>query len=172
MKYAEQIVKWGKIKPFFDKSYHFNTIDIETIDNELFMFGYTLNKQHHVSFNNFYNKLHDMIIDSIQAKKDILTWSRYDNTHLLKLILKNASKKDIKNILLRVGKVSPIYTYTYKTFTFVIENIIKDSIIIKVIDLNESKRTIILYNLKNLYSTDLLTTAQNYGFDYYSKMGI
>jgi len=172
MKYADQIVKWGKIKPFFDKSYHFNTIDIETIDNELFMFGYTLNKQHHVSFNNFYNKLHDMIIESIQAKKDILTWSRYDNTHLLKLILKNASKKDIKNILLRVGKVSPIYTYTYKTFTFVIENIIKDSIIIKVIDLNESKRAIILYNLKNLYSADLLTTAQNYGFDYYSKMGI
>ena len=125
MKYADQIIKWGRVKPFFDKTYNFNTIDIETIDNKLFMLGYTLHKQHHVKYDNFYNHFHDLIIQSVQSKKDILTWSRYDNTFLLKLILSKANKSDIRGILLKVGKVTPIYNYQYDNFTITIVNIIK-----------------------------------------------
>ena len=36
MKQASEIIEWGKLKPYFDKTYQFNTIDIETIDNKLF----------------------------------------------------------------------------------------------------------------------------------------
>ena len=171
MKYAEQIIKWGRIKPFFDKSYSFNTIDIETIDNNLFMFGYTNNGKHYIKLDTFYNTFHDLMIMSLRKHKDILTWTRYDNTHLLKLILSKASKKDIKTILLRVGKISPIYSYKYRNFKFTIINIIKDSIMFKVTDLNDKSRTIVLYNLKNLYDTDLETTAKNYNLGYYSKLG-
>ena len=172
MKYADEIIKYGRVKPFFDKSYKFNTIDIETIDNDLFLLGFTDNNKHFDIYDNFFTKLHEFFINSARNHKDILTWSRYDNTHLLKLILTRANKSDIKSILLKVGKVTPIYTYTYKTFTFSIVNIIKDSIILKITDLNYRERTLIIYNLKNLYDTDLLTTAKNYGLDYYSKMGI
>ncbi|HHW79177.1 MAG TPA: hypothetical protein GX742_00065, partial [Acholeplasmataceae bacterium] len=42
-KRSQDIVKWGKLKPYFDRTYDFNTIDIETVDNELFIFGYTSN---------------------------------------------------------------------------------------------------------------------------------
>ena len=171
MKYADQIIQWGKVKPFFDKSYNFNTIDIETIDNELFMLGYTLDGKHYINYDNFYNNLHNVMIKSLQNHKDILTWTRYDNTHLLKLILQNVKKKDINKILLRVGKVSPIYSYKYKEFTFTIQNIIHDSIIFKVKDINEKSRVLILYNLKNLYDTNIEKTAKNYGLDYYSKLG-
>ena len=172
MKYANEIIKYGRVKPFFDKTYNFNTIDIETIESELFLFGYTDNKKHVVKYDNFYNNLHDFIITSVRDKKDILTWSRYDNTHLLKLILCKANKNDINKILLRVNKGLPIYEYKYKFFTFTIINIIKDSIILKLTDRNNTSRTIVLYNLKNLYDSDLLTTAKNYGLDYYTKIGI
>jgi len=172
MKYASDIIKYGKIKPFFDKTYSFNTIDIETIDNKLFMFGYTKKGQHYIAYNDFYNNVHNFLIHCLQHNKDILTWSRYDNTHLLKLLLSKASKYDINKILLRVGKVTPIYTYVYKGFTFAIENIIKDNIIFKITDFNERSKRLIIYNLKNLYDTDLLTTALNYDLNYYSKIGI
>jgi hypothetical protein len=171
MKFSSQIIKWGNIKPFFDKTYRFNTIDIETVNNQLFLFGFTLNNQYHYVEDDFYTELHDMMISSLQDQKDVLTWSRYDNTHLLKLILSKASKKDIKQILLKVGKITPIYEYQYNEFHITIVNIIKDSIIFKFTDLNDKSKTLIIYNLKNLYDTDLLTTAKNYGFDYYSKMG-
>lgn len=171
MKYADQIISWGKIKPFFDRSYSFNTIDIETIKNKMFMLGYTDYGIHNVVYEAFYTALHDFLILSLQNHKDILTWTRYDNTHLLKLILSRATKTEIRNILLRVGKITPIYSYKYKKFTFTIVNIIKDSIIFKVTDLNDKDRNIIIYNLKNLYDTDLLDTAKNYDLNYYSKMG-
>ena len=108
MKYANEIIKYGKIKPFFDKTYSFNTIDIETIDNDLFLFGYTKNGNHYTQFTNFYECIHDFIIECVQTHKDVLTWSRYDNTHLLKLLLKPISQQGINEILLRVGKVSQI----------------------------------------------------------------
>jgi len=53
MKLASEIVKWGVIKPFFNKTYSFNSIDIETVDNELFIFGYVLDGKYCYSENNF-----------------------------------------------------------------------------------------------------------------------
>lgn len=170
-KRSQDIVKWGKLKPYFDRTYDFNTIDIETVDNELFIFGYTSNNSYHYKLDNFYNVFHDFLIECIQNKKDILTWSRYDNTHLVKLILSKFSESDIKTYLRRIGKVSPIIEYKYQSYTITIVNIIKDSIIFKFTDLNNKERHITLYNLKNLYDTDLETTAKNYHIDYYSKLG-
>ena len=87
MKYSDQIMKWGKIKPYFDKTYDFNSLDIETVDNKLFIIGYVQNEVYYYHTKDFYDVLHDFMIDSLQHKKSILTCSRYDNTHLLKLIL-------------------------------------------------------------------------------------
>ena len=170
-KRSQDIIKWGKLKPYFDKTYDFNTIDIETVDNELFIFGYTSNNIYHYKLDNFYNVFHDFLIECIQNKKDILTWSKYDNTHLVKLILSKFNESDIKTYLRRIGKVSPIIEYKYKSFTITIVNIIKDSIIFKFTDLNGKERHITLYNLKNLYDTDLEKTAKNYSLNYYSKLG-
>lgn len=170
-KRSQDIIKWGKLKPYFDRTYDFNTIDIETVDNELFIFGYTSNGVYHYKLDNFYNVFHDFLIECIQNKKDILTWSRYDNTHLVKLILSKFNDNDIKTYLRRIGKVSPIIEYKYHNFTVTIVNIIKDSIIFKFTDLNNKERHITLYNLKNLYDTDLEETAKNYHIDYYSKLG-
>jgi len=114
-KRSQDIIKWGKLKPYFDKTYNFNTIDIETVDNELFIFGYTSNNIYHYKLDNFYNVFHDFLIECIQNKKDILTWSKYDNTHLVKLILSKFNENDIKTYLRRIGKVSPIIEYKYKS---------------------------------------------------------
>ena len=172
MKLASEIVKWGVIKPFFDKTYKFNSIDIETVDNELFIFGYILNDKYYYSESDFYNVFHELLLESIRSKKDILTWSRYDNTHILKmLLLKIKDEKEIYKILHRVGKVSPVFSYKYKNFDIILENIIKDSFIFKISDGRNKPRRITIYNLKNLYQGDLEKVAKNYGLDYYSKLG-
>src|SRR5690606_37841929 len=98
--------------------------------------------------------------------------SRYDNTHLIKLILsKVENKNEINKYLLRIGKISPIYEYSFKSFTFTLENIIKDSMIFKITDRNNRSVRVIIYNLKNLFTSDLETTAKNYNINYYSKVG-
>lgn len=172
MKLASEITKWGIIKPFFDKTYDFNSIDIETVDNELFIFGYVLDGKYCYTENNFYEVFHELLLESIRSKKDILTWSRYDNTHILKMLLsKIEDKKEIYKILRRVGKVSPIFSYNYKNFDITLEKIIKDSFIFKISDGNNKPRRITIYNLKNLYQGGLEKVAKNYGLDYYSKLG-
>lgn len=172
MKYAEQIKKWGRIKPFFDKIYSFNTLDLETINNELFLIGVTLDGKHHVIESDFYHHFHIFLIKCLQSNKDVLTWTRYDNTHLLKLILSKATPKQRRNALLRVGKVGPIYEYDYGGFHFKIVNIIRNSIIIENTDRNDHKKTIILYDLKALFDKELTETAKDYGVTYYSKIGM
>ena len=168
MKEAKDIIKWGRIKPYFDKNYSFNTIDIETVDNELFILGCTIDNKYNYYLDDFYNNFHKLLIRSVQNKKDILTWSRYDNTHLIKLILsKVKDKNEIDKYLLRIGKISPIYEYQFKTFKFTLENIIKDSLIIKITDCNNRSVRVTIYNLKNLFTADLETTAKNYKIDYY-----
>lgn len=168
-KQSSDIIKWGVVKPFFDKSYKFNSIDIETIDNELFILGFTKGGIYNYVLADFYNTFHDYIIDNIRAKTDILTWSRYDNTHLIKLIL--SKETNPSKVLLRIGKISPIYEYQYKGFTFEIKSIIKDSIIFKVTDRYGKSRYTTIYNLKNLYISNLETTARDYNIDWYSKLG-
>src|SRR5690554_3211161 len=172
MKLASEITKWGIIKPFFDKTYNFNSIDVETVDNELFIFGYTLDGKYYYSENNFYEVFHELLLESIRSKKDILTWSRYDNTHILKMLLsKIEDEEEIYKILRRVGKISPVFSYKYKNFDIILENIIKDSFIFKINDGKNKPRRITIYNLKNLYQGGLEKVAKNYGLDYYSKLG-
>lgn len=171
MKFASDIVKWGFVKPYFDKEYQFNSIDIETIDNEMFIFGYMLFGKYHYVEDDFYETFHQLLIESIRFKYDILTWTRYDNTHILKMLLRKVPKKQVNKILLRIGKVSPIYTYTYQNFTVTIENIIKDNMIFSVNDGKHKARRCIIYNLKNLFNDDLLKVAKSYKVNYYSKMG-
>jgi hypothetical protein len=208
MKLPSDIKKWGRIKPYFDKTYNFNTLDVETIeiyykndkefkkydfkrfhsdieyrtkiieDNDLrmesnlFLLGYIHNNNYSYTLDKFFDVFHSFIINSIQNKKDILTWTRYDNTYIFKLILSQINNDDdIKIALLNVGKISPIYTYKYKNFDIEIVNIIKDSMILKLTDLNGRSKTVTIYNLKNLYDTDLQKTAINYGIEYYSKLG-
>ena len=172
MKEAKDIIKWGKIKPYFDKKYSFNTIDIETVDNELFILGCTIDNTYYYYLDDFYNNFHKLLIRSAQMKKDILTWSRYDNTHLVKLILsKVKDKSKIDKYLLRIGKISPIFEYKFKSFKFTLVNIIKDSMNFKITDQNNRSVKVTIYNLKNLFTDDLETTAENYNIEYYSKIG-
>src|SRR5690606_32288938 len=172
MKKANEITKWGVIKPFFDKSYEFNSIDIETVDNELFIFGYVLDGKYCYSENNFYEVFHELLLESIRKKKDILTWSRYDNTHILKMLLsKIDDENEIYKILRRVGKITPVFTYKYKNYEITLENIIKDSFIFKVNDGHNKPKRITIYNLKNLNHDRLEKVAKNYGLEYYSKLG-
>lgn len=172
MKLASEIIKWGVIKPFFDKSYSFNSIDVETVDNELFIFGYTLNGKYYYSEDKFYDVFHYLLLESIRNKRDILTWSRYDNTHILKMLLsKIENEEKIYKILRRVGKVSPVYAYKYKNYDITLNDIIKDSFIFTISDNKNKPRRITIYNLKNLYQDGLEKVAKNYGLDYYSKLG-
>ena len=88
MKYAHEILEWGSIK-FYDKEkiYKFNTIDIETYKNNLFIFGYTENNKYNYVEKDFYETFNNLLLYSARTNSDILTWSRYDNTHLIKLLL-------------------------------------------------------------------------------------
>lgn len=172
MKQAKDILKWGKIKPFFDSNYKFNSIDIETVDNELFLLGSIIDGKYRHYLDNFYDNFHNILIDSLRKRKDILTWSRYDNTHLLKLLLSKIDPDAINDILLKIGKITPIFSYDFRGFKITIVNIIKDSIIFKFTDRNDTERQVVIYNLKNLFVTDLETTAKNYNLSYYSKIGI
>ena len=171
-KSALDIKKYGKIKPYFDKVYKFNSIDIETYNNELFILGFYKDNKYQYVENNFYKHFNELLIDSVRWKYDILTWSRYDNTHLFKLILENNKVDDINKILERVNHVTPIYKYKYRTFEMTIVNIIKDSMIVQIKDAYGNRaRTVTIYNLKNLFKGDLLDVAQDYGFSYYTKLG-
>lgn len=173
MKEAKDIIKYGKIKKYgFKKKYSFNSIDIETVDNDLFILGYHLNDRYYYTLNNFFNVLNEILIKSVQDNRDILTWSRYDNHHLLKLILNHviSNENEKIEILEKIGKIKPIIDYNYKGYTITVLNIIKDSIIIEV-SFGNSSKIVNIYNLKNLFQSDLLTIAQNYNLTYYSKLG-
>ncbi len=171
-KKPENIIEWGKISPFFNKIYKFNSIDIETIDNELFLIGNIIDGEYKYTITNFYKYFHELLISSIQSESDIVSWSRYDNTHILKLLIKHLSNNEIMSILKRVGKISPVYTYKYQNYTIRIDNIIKDSMIFSLNDGYSPKdKRITIYNIKNLFNTDLETTASDYNITYYSKLG-
>ena len=173
MKKAEDIKKYGVIKKYgFRKKYVFNSIDIETINNEMFLLGYHINDKYYYTLDNFFEVLNKILINSVQNNRDILTWSRYDNHHIFKIILNNVinSENEKIKILKMIGKISPILKYDYEGFTITIINVIKDSILFEV-KFNNSKKNVTIYNLKNLFQSDLLTIANNYNLTYYSKLG-
>lgn len=166
-----EILAWGKIKPFFKEFYRFNTIDVETIDDKLFILGCTKKDKYYYYTDNFYNNFHDLLIASVRSNSDILTWSRYDNTHLLKLIFSNIPENERDKVLKRIGKISPIYEYEYNGFIFTIQNVIKYSVVYKITDRKKKSKNVTIYNLKNLFTTDLENTAKNYEINWYSKLG-
>ena len=176
MKDYEKILKWGRIKPYFDSTYNFNSIDIETINNKLFLIGFydtgykdlSFKKEpaYYPYFSDFYDRFNEILISSLENHKDILTWSRYDNTFLIKLLLSRINPKERNHILLKIGKITPIFTYTFRDIDITLVNVIKDSFIFRIWG-----KTVTIYNLKNLFDTDLLHTAENYGLTYYSKLG-
>src|SRR5690606_1008531 len=135
MKEAKDIIKWGKIKPYYDKRNTFNTIDIETVDNELFFLGCTIDGIYYYYLDNFYNNFHRLIIRSARMKKDVLTWSRYDNTHLVTLIIAKVENLDETNkYVLRIRNLSPIYEYKFKNYTFTLLKTKKHSMNFKITD--------------------------------------
>ncbi|MEM1973940.1 MAG: DNA polymerase [Thermoplasmata archaeon] len=173
MKKAKDILTYGVIKKYgFRKKYEFNSIDIETVNNEMFLLGYHLNDVYYYKLDNFFTTINNILIKSVQENRDILTWSRYDNHHIFKVILNNViTNEDEKiEILKKIGKITPLLDYNYKGYTITVLNIIKDSIIIEV-RFGNSRKRVNIYNLKNLFQSDLLTIAQNYNLTYYSKLG-
>lgn len=173
MKKPEDIRKYGKIKKYgFRKDYKFNSIDIETVENELFLLGYHLNDKYYYTLENFFETINNILIKSVQDNRDILTWSRYDNHHLLKVILNNVIKNDEEKIeiLEKIGKIKPILDYEYNGFKITLVNVIKDSLVFEI-SYGKSKKMLNIYNLKNLFQSDLLTISQNYDLTYYSKLG-
>ena len=172
MKQAQDIIKYGKIKKYgFRSNYAFNSIDIETVNNEMFLLGYHLNDVYNYTLKNFFDTINDIMIKSVQNNRDILTWSRYDNHFIMKTILMNTTgPNEINEILKRIGKISPVHTYTFKGYDITIHNVIKDSLIIEI-KYGRSKKMLNIYNLKNLFNSDLLTVAKNYNLTYYSKLG-
>src|SRR5690606_4217515 len=168
------ITKWGKIKPFrVKKKAKFNTIDIETIDNEIFLLGSIINDKYNYYLDNFYQVINEIIIESARSGRSVLSWTKYDNTFIIKELLRPFKDRDY--FLRKLGKISPVICYKYKrkngiTFYISIENVIKDSIVFKVEDGYSREKTINFYNLKNLFQEDLSTVAKNYNIEY-SKIG-
>src|SRR5690606_17960791 len=124
------------------------------------------------TLDDFFETLNKILIKSVQNNRDILTWSRYDNHHIFKLLLNNVVKDENEKIeiLKKVGKITPLLEYNHNGYTITILNIIKDSIIFEI-RFDNSKKRVNIYNLKNLFQSDLLTIAQNYNLTYYSKLG-
>lgn len=172
LKQAKDILTYGVIKKYgYKKRYKFNSIDIETINNEMFLIGYHLNDNYYYSLDDFFNVINNLFIKSVQDNRDILTWSRYDNHHLLKNILINTLNKDeIIDVLKKIGKISPLFSYEYKGYEITLLNVIKDSLLFDI-RYGKSKKRLTIYNLKNLFNNDLLTVSQNYNLTYYSKLG-
>lgn len=172
MKKAQDIIKYGKVKKYgFKKDFEFNSIDIETVNNEIFLLGYHLNDIYNYTLENFFDVLNDIFIKSVQENRDILTWSRYDNHFIMKILLMTTLDNDnINEVLKKIGKISPIHSYNYKGYEIIINDVIKDSILLEI-KYGRSKKRLNLYNLKNLFNNDLLTVAKNYHLEYYSKLG-
>lgn len=172
MKKAGDIIKYGKVKKYgFKKEFEFNSIDIETVNNEVFLIGYHLNDIYNYTLDNFFDVLNDIFIKSVQENRDILTWSRYDNHFIIKILLMTTLDNDnINEVLKKIGKISPIHSYNFRGYEIIINDVIKDSILLEI-KYGRSKKRLNLYNLKNLFNNDLLTVAKNYNLDYYSKLG-
>lgn len=153
-------------------SYNFNALDLETIDNELFLIGFVENGSYYYYEEkaNFLAVLNRFFISCIKGNKDVVTWSKYDNTFIIKTLLKQFEDNERIKILNKIGKVTPIFEYQYGNFTIEITNIIGNSILFKITDAKGFYKKLTFYNIKNLFQDDLLTTAKDYGFDYYSKV--
>ena len=89
MKLASEIVKVGKLKNFInEKAKNFIGIDIETIDNNIFLIGcYDLENKYTYTQNNFIDFLFLKLVYCCKNNSHIATWTKYDNTQILKVLL-------------------------------------------------------------------------------------
>lgn len=170
-KVFSEIIKWGKVKRFDNPPFAFNSIDIETIDNEIFLIGAIVNNNYIKVQSYFYEMLNETIINSVKHNRDIVTWTRYDNTFIVKTLTAHLSVKEMDNLLRNVGRISPLLSWQYKDYTLTLDNIIADNLIFSVKDKYLNEKRLNIYNLKNLFDSDLVNASKDYGLDYYSKLG-
>lgn len=172
MKYAHEIVKWGKVKRFENKSFTFYSLDIETIDGDVFLIGSNTKGKYKYTLNRFYDYLHSVIIEAVQNNATIVTWTRYDNTFIIKTLLEHLSEAEQLEILSKIGRISPLYSWSYNNFSITLDNIIADNVILSVTDDFSRSKKVNILNLKNLFpKSDLLKASKDYGLKYYSKLG-
>ncbi len=185
----DNISEWGFAKAFTSKKrIELIGLDLETIDNNLFIIGTydELNKYKYTT-NNFLDFFYNTLLEAVRSKKNIATWTRYDNTHLLKLILLSIDNEDIINdILNKAGKISakwnrkgsfyeepPLYTTKYKSFEINIEMIVRNCILFRIIDRYGKSRTVWSYDIRNLYTGFTIERAtKDNNFTWYSKIDI
>ena len=165
MKQSTDIIKWGGLNHILIRHMILTQSTLKRLITNYLYWGYSYDNYYYY-LDDFYNQFHEFLLVCARHKR-CLNIFRYDNTHLVKLLFSIVDdEKLLEKYLLRIGKISPIFEYQYKSFTFIIKNIIKDSILFEIRDQYGGKRSVILYNLKNLYVTDLETTANNYQIEY------
>ena len=137
---STEIVKWGKVQKYPTKPFTFNSIDIETINNEIFLIGGIINDKYEYRLTDFYNSINDIIIDSVRNNRSIVTWTRYDNTFIIKTLLDHLSDKEKLHIFSNVGKISPLYEWEYNDYKISLLNIIADNVLLSVTDAQKNKK--------------------------------
>ena len=189
MKLASEIVKVGKLKNFInEKAKNFIGLDIETIDNNIFLIGcYDLDNKYTYALDNFIDFLFSKLIYCCKNNSHIATWTKYDNTQILKILLDELKDEALINsVLNKINKISarynkrlkkytepPLLTFKYKTFIINVENIIRDCILFRIIDKNNNSKIVWSYNIKNMYPNYTLEeVCKDAKFDYYSKISI
>jgi len=189
MKLASEIVKAGKLKNFInEKKKDFIGIDIETIDNNIFLIGcYDLENKYTYTQNNFIDFLFSKLIYCCKNNSHIATWTKYDNTQILKILLDELKdEKLINDVLNKINKISgrynkrlkkyiepPLLTFNYKTFIITVENVIRECILFRIIDKDNNSKLVWSYNIKNMYPNYTLEeVCKDANFNYYSKISL
>lgn len=189
MKLADEIVKVGKLKNFInEKPKDFIGLDIETIENNIFLIGcYDLDNNYTYALDNFIDFLFSKLIYCCKNNTHIATWTKYDNTQMLKILLDAIKdEKIINDVLNKINKVSasynkryktyieqPLLTFNYKSFTINVDNIIRDCILFRIIDKDNNSKVVWSYNIKNMYPNYTLEeVCKDANFNYYSKISL
>ncbi|HHX78379.1 MAG TPA: hypothetical protein GX695_01325, partial [Acholeplasmataceae bacterium] len=187
MKLASEIVQVGKLKNFVnEKAKKFIGLDIETVENDIFLIGcYDLDNKYTYALDNFIDFLFTKLIYCCKNNSHIATWTKYDNTQILKILLDELKDETLINsVLNKINKISarynkrlikytepPLLTFKYKTFIINVENIIRDCILFRIIDKNNNSKVVWSYNIKNMYpSYTLEEVCKDANFKYYSKI--
>jgi len=184
MKTAQNIVKHGRLKNFLnEKKRYFIGIDVETVNNQLFLMGYHNGENYRYTENDFLETFKNILIESVQTNKHLATWTRYDNTHLIKMLMQGLNESEKKHVIDMIGKRSgsfnkkrgvynepPLLSLNHGSFIIYLENVIRDCLLFRILDKNGKSKTVWSYNIKNLYNQNLEKVANDNGFTYYSKI--
>lgn len=188
MKEFKYILEYGKIKPFInEKITHMIGLDLETVDNEIFLIGTYEKDNYNYSDNNIFDFFFNTLLYATQNGKNIATWTRYDNTHLLKLIFNYIDNDNIiDNAIKRINKlpakfnrklefyeIEPLLSIKFNDFTINIDNVIRNCILFRVFDKYGKNKTVWSFDIRNLFTGfNLLQASIDNGFSYYDKLDI